>query len=115
MCKTIQIFVLIITSLMSGFTFSAEEAGKRMSRPAENGALIYSNNIQDLSKFYKSLFSMRLSKETSDFVSLDKDGFNIVIHTPPAKIPDAGFSPIKLFITVQSLSKTRELALELGG
>lgn len=115
MSRPVQILVLIIVLLFSEASFSAEQKEKRVSGPAKNGALIYSNNIQDLSKFYKSLFSMQVSKETSDFVSLYKDGFNIIIHTPPDKIPGAEFSPIKLFLTVQSLDKTRELALELGG
>jgi len=115
MRKTIQILILIVTSFVIGVVGSAKETEIRMSKPAENGVVIYSNNIQELSNFYKSLFSMQVSRETSDFVSLNKDGFNIIIHIPPAKIPEGGFSPIKVFLTVQSLDKTRKKAIEIGG
>jgi predicted enzyme related to lactoylglutathione lyase len=113
--RIFQIIFLTTTIAISTFTPSANSVENKMAGPSENGVLIYSNDTQKLAAFYEKLFSMQVSKETKDFISLDKSGFNIIIHVPPAEIPSENFSPIKLFLTVQSLSQTRKEALELGG
>lgn len=86
-----------------------------MSGPAQNGVLIYSNNLSKLAEFYEQLFDMHLVRKTSDFISLDKNGFSLIIHTPPFEITKVIFSPIKLFLTVTDMEKTREKAVVLDG
>lgn len=90
-----------------------EEVG--MAGPAQNGTIIYSENIKNLSEFYFQLFTMRVVRETDEFISLDKDGFNIIIHTPPFEMPKSTFSPIKLFLSVSDMEYTRQEAVKLGG
>lgn len=86
-----------------------------MAGPAQNGTIIYSENIKNLSEFYFQLFTMRVVRETDEFISLDKDGFNIIIHTPPFEMPKSTFSPIKLFLSVSDMEYTRQEAVKLGG
>ena len=45
-----------------------------MTGPAKNGVLVYSNNINNLAKFYTALFSLQLTRETPELISLVKDG-----------------------------------------
>lgn len=86
-----------------------------MLGPAQNGVLIYSTNFPDLAEFYEQLFSMRVTRETEDFINLDKDGFNLIIHVPPFEIPEGSFSPIKPFLSVQDMKSVRNKAVSLGG
>ncbi len=86
-----------------------------MDGPAKHGALVYSNEIKSLANFYIELFSMKVTRETKDLVSLVKDGFNIIIHTPPMVMPELDFNTVKLFLTVESLEDTKAKAEELGG
>lgn len=86
-----------------------------MAGPAQSGVLIYSNNISRLAEFYQQLFAMQLIRQTSDFISLDTNGFNLVIHVPPFELPVPVFSPVKLFLTVEHMATARAAALRLGG
>lgn len=86
-----------------------------MTRPAKHGALVYSNDIRALAYFYTQLFSMEVARETADFISLVKDSFNIIIHTPPVTMPQPDFNSVKLFITVDNLEAAKLKAKELGG
>ena len=86
-----------------------------MNGPAKNGALIYSNNIHSLAKFYTELFLMNVTRETSELVSLVKDGFNIVIHVPLTTMPTPDFNSIKLFMAVDDLNAAKLKAEQLGG
>ena len=83
--------------------------------PAKHGAIVYSADIKALARFYTELFAMRVARETPELISLVKDGFNIVIHTPPFDMPAAQFSAVKLFMTVDSLVAAKEKAQQLGG
>lgn len=86
-----------------------------MSSPAKYGALIYSNDIKALAKFYTELFSMQVTRETAELVSLVKDGFNVIIHIPPVTMPPVDFNTVKLFLTVDDLETAKSKAIELGG
>lgn len=86
-----------------------------MDGPAHHGAIVYSNNLTRLSEFYVQLFSMKVIRETADFISLDKDGFNLIVHIPPFSIPRSSVSPIKLFFAVASIENAKERAIKLGG
>ncbi|WP_052010102.1 MULTISPECIES: glyoxalase/bleomycin resistance/dioxygenase family protein [unclassified Alteromonas] len=86
-----------------------------MAGPAHHGAIIYSNNLKNLSAFYVQLFSMKVVRETADFISLDKDGFNLIIHIPPFAIPHSSVSAVKLFFAVTSIENAKSLAIKLGG
>lgn len=86
-----------------------------MNGPAKHGAIIYSSDIKTLSQFYIELFSMMVIRETSEFVSLVKDGFNIIIHTPPTIMPQQSVNTVKLFLTVDNLEVAKDKAVELGG
>lgn len=86
-----------------------------MIRPAKYGVLVYSSDIKKLSEFYIELFSMHIIRETNDFISLAVEGFNVIIHHPPAVLPKSDFNTVKLFLTVDSLAKTKKRAVELGG
>ncbi|WP_160153147.1 VOC family protein [Microbulbifer sp. ALW1] len=86
-----------------------------MAGPARNGALVYSDNFQELSMFYREFFGMKVLREAEEFVSLDNDGFNVVIHAAPFKLPEDGFNAVKLFLTVNSLDVAKRKAAELGG
>ena len=79
----------------------------KMSGPAQNGVLIYSSNLHQLAELYEQLFKMQVSRETKDFISLDKDGFSLIIHVPPFDILKDSLGPIKLFLSVQNLEATR--------
>jgi len=89
--------------------------GTLMNGPAKHGALVYSNDIKALAKFYVELFSMEVAREAIDLVSLVKDGFNIIIHTPPVVMPKTDFNSVKLFLAVDNLNGTKVKAAELGG
>lgn len=86
-----------------------------MNGPAKHGAIVYSADIKALAGFYTALFTMQVARETPELISLIKDGFNIVIHTPPFDMPEPHFSAVKLFMTVNSLAAARLKARELGG
>ncbi|MCU7553777.1 hypothetical protein OCL06_04085 [Alteromonas sp. ASW11-19] len=86
-----------------------------MTGPAQNGVLVYSDDVSNLAEFYVQLFNMQVSRETKDFTSLEKDGFNLIIHAPPFAIPESGLSPVKVFLTVTDMTDTRKKATTLGG
>jgi len=86
-----------------------------MSGPAQNGVLIYSGDLNNLSEFYEQLFSMHVVRKTKDFISLEKEGFNLIIHVPPFDMPNNAFSPIKLFLTIDDMAISRAEAVKLGG
>lgn len=86
-----------------------------MSGPAQFGAIVYAKNLRKLAGFYIDYFDMNLVRETGDFLSLEKNGINIIIHTPPIELSDSGFNRVKLFLTVDSLEKARNEVTRLGG
>lgn len=86
-----------------------------MAGPAHHGAIVYSNNLTRLSEFYVQLFNMKVIRETADFISLDKDGFNLIAHIPPFAIPQSSVSAVKLFFAVASIENAKERAIKLGG
>jgi predicted enzyme related to lactoylglutathione lyase len=86
-----------------------------MTGPAQYGALIYSSNIAKLAEFYTALFNMHTVRKTPDFISLETNGFTIIIHTPPFEFPRESFSAIKLFLTVDNMAAARAQAVTLGG
>ena len=104
--------LVILSALFQSTTHSKEQ---QMSVPAQNGVLIYSGDLSNLSEFYEKLFGMRVVRKTNDFISLDKDGFNLIIHVPPFDMPTNAFSPMKLFLTVDDMAVSREEAIKLGG
>ena len=106
-------FVLFVLSAL--FQSTAHGKEKHMSGPAQNGVLIYSGDLSNLSEFYEKLFGMRVARKTNDFISLEMKGFNLIIHVPPFDMPNKTFSPIKLFLTVDDMAMAREEAVKLGG
>jgi predicted enzyme related to lactoylglutathione lyase len=86
-----------------------------MAGAAHHGAIIYSSNLKSVSVFYMQLFSMKVVRETADFISLDKDGFNLIIHIPPFAIPHNSVSAVKLFFAVTSIENAKSQAIKLGG
>ncbi len=87
-----------------------------MAGPARNGALIYANNIKTLSTFYIAFFNMRVLRETPDFISLDTEDFNVIIHKPPSHIVDAErFNTVKLFLAVDSIEQAKINIVKYGG
>lgn len=86
-----------------------------MSGPATFGAIIYAENIQQLSRFYIKMFGLPVVHETNELVSLGGEGFNIVVHIPPFEIPEKNYNTVKIFFAVQSLEDARHQAIELGG
>lgn len=86
-----------------------------MSGPAKYGVVVYSNNIEQQAEFYKQLFDMMVVHSTNELVSLNKEGFNLVVHTPPIEIPALNFNTIKMFMSVESLEKAKSKAVSLGG
>jgi len=88
-----------------------------MSGPAKIGALIYGKNIEGLSTFYIELLGMIKLRETNEFISLDANGLNIIIHEFPADVP-TNFdrqNTVKLFFSVNSLENSHAKVKELGG
>jgi predicted enzyme related to lactoylglutathione lyase len=86
-----------------------------MSGPAQNGALVYSSDLNKLSEFYEKLFGMRVIRTTKDFISLDKNGFNLILHIPPFELPKDKYNPVKLFLAVENMEDARDKAIALGG
>ena len=86
-----------------------------MTSVAKHGVLVYANDIQALAGFYQTLFNMRVVRQTAELISLMQDGFNIIIHQPPAEIPQPVFNNVKVFMTVDSLAHARAHAIALGG
>jgi predicted enzyme related to lactoylglutathione lyase len=115
MHKGFKVLVFAAVFFATLFSYAAHSKEVKMSGPAQNGVLIYSSNLPHLAEFYEQLFGMRVTKETKDFISLDKDGFNLIIHIPPFDIPQNSFSPIKLFLSVRDMEATRKKAVNLGG
>lgn len=107
------IFVTVFFTIIFANASQCKEIN--MSGPAQNGVLIYSSNFQHLAEFYEQLFEMQVTRETDNFISLKKDGFNLIIHLPPFDLPKNSFSPIKLFLTVNNMEATKEEAVRLGG
>ena len=58
---------------------------------------------------------MTVQRETDEFISIAKDGLNLVIHTPPFELPNSNFNRVKLFLTVENLAESRQRAVDLGG
>lgn len=106
-------FAFIILSALFQSTVHSKEP--HMAGPAQNGVLIYSGELSNLSEFYEKLFGMRVVRKTNDFISLEMNGFNLIIHKPPFDMPTNSFSPIKLFLSVEDMAMAREQAVKLGG
>ncbi|WDT86655.1 VOC family protein [Alteromonas sp. 009811495] len=115
MYKGFKALVFATVFFATLFSNATQSKDVKMSGPAQNGVLIYSSNLSHLAEFYEQLFGMRVTKETKDFISLDRDGFNLIIHVPPFDMPQDSFSPIKLFLSVENMEATREKAVNLGG
>ena len=113
--KSIKLAVLIIALSSTAFITNAYSKEEIMPGPAQNGVLVYSNNPSHLAEFYEKLFDMKVVRKTQDFISLDKDGFNLIIHVPPFELPKETFNPVKLFLTVDNMENTRNEVSELGG
>ena len=79
------------------------------------GVIVYSKNIESLSRFYIEMFDMDLLRRTDDLVSIGSEEFNIVVHVPPIEIPEQNFNTVKIFLTVESHEKAKCKATELGG
>lgn len=111
----INYFAFTFFVLFALFQSTVHGKEKHMSGPAQNGVLIYSGDLSNLSEFYEKLFGMRVARKTNDFISLEMNGFNLIIHVPPFDMPDKTVSPIKLFLTVDDMATAREEAVKLGG
>ncbi len=96
-----------------------------MPGPARAGALIYAKDLERLSQFYQTLFSMQLLSADSEHHVIESADIQLVIHAIPPNIA-ATFEievppepreeqAIKLFFTVQSLSNAEAVAASLGG
>ncbi len=86
-----------------------------MKGSAKYGVIVYSSDVKKLSEFYIEFFEMVLLRETDEFISIDKDGFNIIIHTPPIEIQERNFNAVKLFLTVDSLEEAKHQVKKFGG
>ena len=86
-----------------------------MSTPPKCGVIVYSKNIESLSRFYIEMFDMDLLRKTDDFISIGSEDFNIVVHVPPIEIPEQNFNTVKIFLTVASHDQAKGKAIELGG
>ena len=86
-----------------------------MNGPAKYGAIVYSKDIKKLSEFYLNFFDMVLLRETAEFISIDYDGFNIIIHIPPIELLDHNFNSVKLFLTVDCLEEAKRRVISFGG
>ncbi|MBU2114868.1 MAG: hypothetical protein KKE94_13980 [Gammaproteobacteria bacterium] len=115
MFSKIDYFAFAFFVLSALFQSTVHSKEQHMSAPAQNGVLIYSGDLSNLSEFYETLFGMRVVRKTNDFISLETNGFNLIIHVPPFDIPTKTFSPIKLFLTVDDMAMSREQAVKLGG
>ena len=115
MDKKINYFAFAFFVLSALFHSIAHTKEQHMSGPAQNGVLIYSADLSNLSEFYEKLFGMRVVRKTNEFISLETNGFNLIIHVPPFDMPTNVFSPIKLFLTVDDMAISREDAVKLGG
>lgn len=115
MRNKINYFAFTFFVLFALFQSTVHSKEKPMSEPAQNGVLIYSGDLSNLSEFYEKLFGMRVVRKTNDFISLEMNSFNLIIHVVPFDMPNKTFSPIKLFLTVADMAKAREEAVKLGG
>ena len=115
MFKFIKTFTLLFTILSISFIANAHNKEVKMSGPAHNGVIIYSSDLNNLAEFYKTLFGMNVIRKTQDFISLDKDGFNLIVHLPPFDLPQDTFNPVKIFLTVENMEDTRNKVIKLGG
>ena len=86
-----------------------------MNGPARHGGIVYAKDIKRLSSFYMNFFGMNSVRETPDFIALEIEGFNIIVHKPPMELPEGRFNTVKLFLTVASLEHARETIAEYGG
>lgn len=108
-------FALVLFVLSALFQTTVHGKEKHMSGPAQNGVFIYSCDLSNLSEFYEKLFGMRVVRTSNDFINLETNGFNLIIHVSPFDLPTKAFSPIKLFLTVDDIAMSREEAVKLGG
>ena len=74
-----------------------------MSTYSKSGVIVYSYNIKSLSQFYMDMFDMKLLRDTTDFINIGSDDFNIIVHMPPIEIPEYNFNTVKIFLTVKRL------------
>jgi predicted enzyme related to lactoylglutathione lyase len=115
MFRLIKILALLISILSTSFIANAHNKEVKMSGPAHNGVIVYSSDLNNLAEFYEKLFNMKVIRKTQDFISLDKDGFNLIVHLPPFDLPKDTFNPVKIFLTVENMEDTRNKVIKLGG
>ena len=115
MFRRIESVALIVVLSFVVLISNVHSKEVKMSGPAQNGALVYSSDLNNLSEFYEELFDMQVVRKTKDFISLDKDGFNLIIHVPPFELPKDKYNPVKLFLAVENMEDARNKATALGG
>ncbi len=115
MFRCIKSVALIVALSLSILISNVHSKEVKMSGPAQNGALVYSSDLNKLSEFYEKLFGMRVIRTTKDFISLDKNGFNLILHIPPFELPKDKYNPVKLFLAVENMEDARDKAIALGG
>jgi len=89
------------------------------------GATVYAKDLTRVGVFYEHVCGLRLVQADAEFVVLEKGGLQLVvveipghiasgiqIATPPSRRED---SALKLVFVVESISRARALASELGG
>lgn len=86
-----------------------------MKGPARYGSILYARDIKRLANFYSAFFGMNIVRETPEFIALEVEGFNIIVHKPPIEMPEQNFNTVKLFFTVASLAEAKKSVADFGG
>jgi predicted enzyme related to lactoylglutathione lyase len=88
-------------------------------------AVLFTINMAAIARFYERVVEMRVHKADHDHVVLEKNGFRLIVHqipekyakniaiAVPPKVRESG--SIKLSFSVDSISRARDVAAQLGG
>ncbi len=89
------------------------------------GAVVFVKSLSRAAKFYEELLSLSVIQAENDYVVLESEAIQLVLHAIPTHIAESicileppevrEEMPIKLFFPVESIAYARASALELGG
>jgi predicted enzyme related to lactoylglutathione lyase len=89
------------------------------------GAVLFTVNLHAIARFYEQVAGMRVLRTEADHIRLELGSFRLTVHQIPEryakniviKVPPVvrEMTAIKLAFQVESISRSRALASELGG
>ena len=96
-----------------------------MPGPAQSGLFVYAKDLDRLANFYESILGLSRLHASEEWVVLDGQGMQLIVHAIPAPIASSiqissppqhrEDTALKFFFTVPSIAAARAAAPALGG